>query len=76
MKVNSKGQVTIPRKIRMQEGFLPGSEVEFVREKGGTILLRKVTSRNQSVEIVSHLRGKGDITMSTDEIMALIQGNG
>jgi len=60
----------------MQEGFLPGSEVEFVREKGGTILLRKVTSRNQSVEIVSHLRGKGDITMSTDEIMALIQGNG
>ena len=73
MKVNSKGQVTIPREIRAQEGFLPGSEVEFVREKGGTILLRRVTGKNRSVQIVFHVRGKGDITMSTDEIMALIR---
>ena len=36
MRVTSKGQVTIPQKIRDKAGLLPGTEVEFAFEDGTT----------------------------------------
>ena len=43
MKINSRGQVTIPKDIRERAGLLPGCEVkfEFVRGKVFLILVRK-----------------------------------
>jgi AbrB family looped-hinge helix DNA binding protein len=42
MRVNAKGVVTIPARVRKQLGLVPGTEVEFVtREK--SVYLRKVT---------------------------------
>ena len=38
MRVTSKGQVTIPLPIRAEFGFKPGTEVEFVAEKGKVTL--------------------------------------
>ena len=35
MRITAKGQVTIPEHIRRQEGLLPGTEVEFVRDAKG-----------------------------------------
>ena len=73
MRITSKGQVTIPAEIREQAGLLPDTEVEFefdgkdvriVRAKGG-----KKDSRG--ARVIAHLRGRGDVEMSTDEIMAL-----
>jgi AbrB family looped-hinge helix DNA binding protein len=75
MRITSKGQVTIPIEIREQLGLLPETEIEF--EVVGTVVqLRKVadspTQRGRS--LVSRLRGKGSVQMSTDEILALTRG--
>ena len=74
MKVTSKGQVTIPRAIRHQAGFLPGSEVEFVREKTGRVFLRRAKGKSRGDEVIARLRGQGTVRMTTDEIMGLTRG--
>jgi len=73
MRITSKGQVTIPADIRDKAGLLPHTEVEFIYD-GRTV--RVVPARNKKkpgrgTRIVTHLRGRGDVKMSTDEIMAL-----
>lgn len=76
MKITSKGQVTIPKGLRDELGFLPGTEVEFF-EDGSEIRIRKAPGgRNRGREIVEHLRraSGGDIKMSTEEIMRLTRG--
>jgi AbrB family looped-hinge helix DNA binding protein len=77
MRITSKGQVTIPQAIREQAGLMPGCEVEFVLEDGIVRLVpaepKKGLSRGE--RIVRHLRGRGSIGLSTDEIMALTRGD-
>ena len=74
MKVTDKGQVTIPKELRDTLGFGGGTEVEFQR-RGDTIVLRKVAgSQARGRALVEHLRGRGDVSMTTDEIMALTRG--
>ena len=73
MRITSKGQVTIPQEIREKLGLLPHTEVEFVVE-GNTV--RIVRARNPEREgrgasIVRRLRGRAEVSMTTDEIMAL-----
>lgn len=71
MRLTSKGQVTIPIAVRDQVGLRPGSEVEFAVD-GETVLITKAKeqpSRGQG--IAARLRGRGDVAMTTDEIMAL-----
>ena len=43
MHVTEKGQVTIPKHIRVAAGVLPGSEVSFAIE-GGKIVISKLAS--------------------------------
>jgi len=71
MKVSAKGQVTIPVEIRRRLGILPGSEVEFKIEDGTARLIPVQTPHSHGEGIVEHLRGKGSVEMTTDEIMAL-----
>lgn len=74
MRITSKGQVTIPISIREKLGFLPNSEVEFEIE-GETLRLRRVNTGNQRGEkLISRLRGKATVDMSTEEIMAMTRG--
>jgi AbrB family looped-hinge helix DNA binding protein len=70
MKITTKGQVTIPRRIREQLGLLPHTEVDF-EVRDDVVVLRKVEARRRGRRIVEHLRGRGDVQMSTDEILAL-----
>jgi len=71
MKITSKGQVTIPQKIRERAGLLPGTEVEFVLS-GKKVLLQKGPGPNRRCQrLLSALTGKGDVRMTTDQIMAL-----
>ena len=75
MKITSKGQVTIPLAIRTRAGLLPHTEVEFALH-GDTVILRKVKhpGRGRGARLVEHMRGRGTVRMSTDEIMALTRG--
>ena len=79
MRITSKGQVTIPHEIRERAGLLPDTEVDFVLEEGGVRIVKarnpKHPTRGQrAVEALRRSR-KGQIMMSTDEIMALTRGD-
>lgn len=76
MRITSKGQVTIPKELRDELGFLPGTEVEFLPSDDGKLLVRKTTSgRERGEEVVAHLRKAGkNFTMTTEEIMRLTRG--
>lgn len=73
MRITSKGQVTIPASIREKAGLLPHTEVDFEFD-GEVVRLVRVAPRRDNgrgAKLVAHLRGRGDVTMSTDAIMAL-----
>ncbi len=71
MRITSKGQVTIPGDIRERFGFQPDTEVDFV-VKGGTVYLkRSPAGARRGNDLIRHMRGKGTVKMTTDEIMAL-----
>ena len=77
MRIPSKGQVTIPVQIREQAGLLPNTEVDFELD-GQVVRISKAEPRagaSRGARIVAHLRGRrGDVRMTTDEIMALTRG--
>ncbi|MDT0635021.1 AbrB/MazE/SpoVT family DNA-binding domain-containing protein [Spectribacter hydrogenoxidans] len=74
MRVTSKGQVTIPVHIRRRLGLEHDSDVEFVID-GGQVILRRATGSTRGADLVAQMRGRADVPMSTDEIMALTRGN-
>ena len=76
MKITSKGQVTIPQKIREELGLLPDTEVDFVVE-GSAVRLVKARGRKEPsrrVRLLRGLRGSASSRLSTEEIMALTRG--
>lgn len=74
MRVTEKGQVTIPKELRDALGIAAGTEVEFER-RDDTIVVRKITGpSSRGRRLVEQLRGRGDVAMTTDEIMALTRG--
>ncbi len=71
MRVTEKGQITIPKELRDVLGIGAGTEVEFERRRD-TIIVRKArTGAGRGQRLAERLRGRGDIGMTTDEIMAL-----
>jgi AbrB family looped-hinge helix DNA binding protein len=76
MRITSKGQVTIPQEIREKAGLLPHTEVEFVYDGKTVQIVRanrgKKTSRG--ARLVEHMRGRGTIKLTTDQIMAMTRG--
>lgn len=73
MRITSKGQVTIPAEIREQAGLLPHTEVNFVFD-GKVVRIVRAPARKKAgrgARLIAHLRGRGDIAMSTNAIMAL-----
>jgi AbrB family looped-hinge helix DNA binding protein len=77
MRITSKGQVTIPVEIREKAGLLPHTEVEFEFDgKVVRIVRAKARKEARGARIVAHLRGRGDVPMSTDEIMSLTRNDG
>jgi len=76
MRITSKGQVTIPQEIRERAGLLPHTEVEFTFD-GKSVRIVRARSRKaagRGARIVAHLKGRGAVAMTTEEIMALTRG--
>lgn len=71
MRVTEKGQVTIPKELRLELGIEPGSEVAFERAQDAILIRKTQGSRSRGHRVVERLRGRGDVTMSTAEILAL-----
>lgn len=74
MRVTEKGQITIPKELRDALGIGAGTEVEFERRKD-TIVVRKAASNRRARRLVDDLRGRGDVELSTEQIMALTRAD-
>lgn len=71
MRVTEKGQVTIPKDIRDALGIGAGTEVEFERRRDSIVIRKSSRGRSRGQQLAERLRGRGDVEMTTDEIMAL-----
>ena len=73
--VTSKGQVTIPKKVREFLGLVPGSVVDFEVSGEREVTLRPAgrTSRRPKNRF-ARLRGRATVTMRTEDILALTRG--
>jgi AbrB family looped-hinge helix DNA binding protein len=78
MRITAKGQVTIPQDVREEAGLLPHTEVEFILEPDGVRIVKAPQARRptRGALLVDRLRrSKGQVSMSTDEIMAHSRGD-
>lgn len=85
-RMTSKGQVTIPKRIRDRLGLVPGASVEFRDEGEGRIVLcakhdadgttRVEQERRRFEAALAALHGSAGPGLSTDELMRLTRGWG
>jgi len=71
-KITTKGQVTIPKRLRDHLGLKPGSSVEFELAADGRVFLQ--TRRRIPRSRFARLRGSAKPAMTRDELMALTRG--
>jgi antitoxin PrlF len=71
--VTSKGQVTIPKRIRDYLGIEPGSEVNFRRAEDGHIIIERADGVRQPSRFAK-LVGIAGPGPTTDELMKLFRG--
>ncbi|MBN9100304.1 MAG: AbrB/MazE/SpoVT family DNA-binding domain-containing protein [Pseudonocardia sp.] len=71
MRITSKGQITIPQQVRSELGLESGDDVEIVVRDGVATILPTNGPIGRGRRIVESLLGRGDVALSTDEIMAL-----
>ena len=75
--ITSKGQVTIPKKVRDFLGVKPGESVDFEPTADGRVVLVATRSKRRSgrtrakMSRFAALRGTATVKMTTQQIMAL-----
>jgi hypothetical protein len=71
-----EGSGDIPIEIREQAGLLLYTQVKFEFDGKAVKITRAKGSEieGRGGKLVKHLRGRGDVMMTTDEIMALTRG--
>jgi AbrB family looped-hinge helix DNA binding protein len=78
VKLNSKGQVTIPAPLRAKLGFHEGDEIDVIEEDGALRIVRIEGALSRGQRLVGHLRGQGTAResqdMTTDQLMDLLRG--
>lgn len=73
--LTSKGQVTIPKKVRDALRIGPGSRVNFGVNREGEIVLHTTKSKSlRKPDRFQAARGKAQVKWRTDELMALLRG--
>jgi AbrB family looped-hinge helix DNA binding protein len=71
-KMTTKGQVTIPKRLRDHLGLKPGSHINFELAEDGRVFLK---ARPQAPESrFARLLGSAKLAMTTDELMTLTRG--
>lgn len=74
MRLNSKGQVTIPADLRERYGLREGDEVEVHGDEDGLRIVPVQRGDNtRGSRAAARLRGTATTKLSTDQIMALLR---
>lgn len=75
--LTSKGQVTIPKRIRDELQLLPGAPVEFSVNQDGEVVLHRARpakgARRERRDRFDAVRGSADVRWRTDELMKLLR---
>lgn len=74
MKLNSKGQVTIPAELRHRHGFAEGDEVDVVEDGSTLRIVHRTPGKTRGARVVNRMRGSASTKRSTDELMELLRG--
>ncbi|MFD5178583.1 AbrB/MazE/SpoVT family DNA-binding domain-containing protein [Nocardia sp. NPDC058379] len=75
MRLNSKGQVTIPAELRRKFAFEEGDEVEVIEVGNALQIVRSEGAQRRGKRLTGHMRGRATTGMSTDELMELFRGD-
>jgi AbrB family looped-hinge helix DNA binding protein len=77
--LTSKGQVTIPKRIRDELQLLPGAAVEFSVNAAGEVVLHRPRPakgvRGRPKDRFDAVRGIADVRWQTDELMKLLRAD-
>ncbi len=73
MKLNSKGQVTIPAELRRSHGFSEGDDIDVIADGSTLRIVHAPLAPTRGERVVQQMRGRLSGGMSTDEIMALLR---
>ena len=72
--LTSKGQVTIPKKVRDALHLSPGDGVEFdVNRQGQVVVLKARARRTSRQDRFASALGKAQVKWRTDDLMALLR---
>lgn len=69
--ITSKGQVTIPKKVRDFLGLKAGAAVDFQPTNDGRVMLVAADKKTRKPGRFAALRGSATVKMTTRQIMAL-----
>jgi bifunctional DNA-binding transcriptional regulator/antitoxin component of YhaV-PrlF toxin-antitoxin module len=70
MKINRRGQITIPNHLPDQYGLTLGTEVEIIERPTGLLIRKRETRRHPVWDFIGYLGQEGD----TDTYMEKIRG--
>lgn len=73
MRLNSKGQVTIPARLRHRHGLHEGDEVDVVEQDGALRIVRADDTSSRGSRLVDRMRGRASSAMGTDELLGLLR---
>ena len=75
IKLDGKGQVTIPKNIRDALGMTPCCEVDIAVNTEGVVVIRKVGAEpDRKRDRFDAARGRADVKWRTADLMALLRG--
>jgi AbrB family looped-hinge helix DNA binding protein len=74
VRLNSKGQVTIPADLRRKHHLHEGDEVEVVEDGAVLRIVRVEHSETRGQRLVREMSGRATTGLSTDELMELLRG--
>jgi AbrB family looped-hinge helix DNA binding protein len=75
VRLNSKGQVTIPAVLRERYGLHEGDEVDVVEEGGALRIVRAEAARSRGERLVRRMRGRAAGGLSTDQLLGLLRAD-
>jgi AbrB family looped-hinge helix DNA binding protein len=73
MRLNSKGQVTIPAALRKRYDLHEGDEVDVVEDGNVLRIVRVEGSQTRAQRAVERMRGRATTKLSTDQLMELLR---
>jgi antitoxin PrlF len=76
-RLTSKGQATIPKRVRDRLNLKPGCAVDFELGDDGRVTLIKAKGKTTAKRSAfAKIRGTATVKMTTEQIMALTRGGG